>query len=396
MNMSNTKRRVLILGGGFGGTKTALDLAKDNNFEVSLISDHTDFRYYPTLYRTATGGDSSASSIPLSEIFQDKNVKVIKDKAISIDRANNLVNCLSKNSYPYDILVIALGVVTNYFGIRGLEKFAYGIKSLDEAKKLRAHLHDLIADDKKPDLNYVIIGGGPTGVELAGALPDYLKEIMRSHGVPSKTVHIDIVEAAAHLVPRMNIGYSRAVEKRLKKLAVRLLLKRTVEAESAESLMVSGHSIKSHTVVWTAGVTNHPFLKANGFILNNHGKVVVDKYLQAEDNIYVIGDNADTPYSGMAQTALYDAVFVSKNIRRVHAGKQLHAYTPKRPVYVTPAGRKWAIVQWGPVRLSGRVGWWLRDIADFIAFHRFEPWWKASRHWVAEFETESECLVCKK
>src|SRR5664279_3295728 len=104
---------------------------------------------------------------------------------------------------------------------------------------------------------------------------------------------------------RMPRSYSLALQKRLRRLGVKLYLNQTVQAETADALMISGHAIDSHTVVWTAGVINHPFLKANGFALNEHGKVVVDKQLQAEPGIYVIGDNADTPYSGMAQTALY-------------------------------------------------------------------------------------------
>lgn len=392
--MTNTKRRILILGGGFGGIKTALELAGHTDFEVSLLSDQNNFRYYPTLYKTATGGNILASSVPLAEIFEDRGVEIIHDTAAVLDRKNNQLVGSSKKIYSYDVLVISLGVETNFFGIKGLKEYAYGIKSLEEAARLKAHLHKLIADEGKPDLNYVIIGGGPTGVELAGALPSYLKHIMTMHGVQPKKLHIDLVEAAPKLMPRMNKSYSSSVQKRLKKLGVKLYLGQAVQAETSDALMVSGHSIKSHTVVWTAGVTTNSFLKSNHFILNDHGKAIVDQYLQAEDNIYVIGDNADTPYSGMAQTALYDAKFISSNLKRAAKGQTPKIYTPKQPVYVTPVGEGWAAVSWHGVMLSGRLGWLLRELADLLAFHDFEPWRKARRHFIAEFEQDSDCKIC--
>lgn len=394
--MVENKRKILILGGGFGGIKTALELCSNPDFEVCLISDQQSFRYYPTLYKTATGGNEAASSIPLAEIFKNKKVNVILDSAEKIDRTDKHVVGASGKKYGYDDLVIALGVVTNFFGIKGLSDYAYGIKSQQEAARLKRHLHKLISDEGKPDLNYVVIGGGPTGVELAGVLPGYIKYIMRKHGVANKTVHIDLVEAAPRLVPRMSKVYSRAIARRLKKLGVKLYLNQTVQAETADALMVSGHPINSHSVIWTAGVTNHPFLKTNKFTLNDHGKAVVNQYLQAEDNIYVIGDNADTPYSGMAQTALYDSVFVAGNIKRASKGKQLKSYRAKKPVYVTPAGDFWAAVAWGPFQFFGILGWWLRNLADFFAYKDFEPWWKAGKHWVAEFEQIETCKICGK
>jgi NADH dehydrogenase FAD-containing subunit len=175
---------------------------------------------------------------------------------------------------------------------------------------------------------------------------------------------------------------------------VKLYLNQTVQAETADALMVSGHSIDSHTVVWTAGVTNHPFFSANKFSLSEHGKVVVDKYLQAEPDIYVIGDNADTPFSGMAQTALHDAKFLASNLGRQASAKKLRTYKPEKPVYVTPVGNGWAAVLMGSFHIYGWGGWALRSAADFKAFNDYEPWWKASKHWVAEYQDEPTCPIC--
>jgi len=390
--MVNQKTKVVVLGAGFAGIKTALDLSGGPNISVQLISDQDNFRYYPTLFRTATGGNTYASSIPLIEIFKNKNVEIINDNIKTLDR--NAKQISGTSSYNYDILVIALGVVTNYFGIKGLKEFSYGIKSQEDAQELRDHIHKILMDEGKPDVNYIVIGGGPTGVELAGALPSYIKHVMKKHQLPEKRLHIDLVEAAPRLMARMPKSYSKAVQQRLRKLGVKLYLNQAVQAETADGLTVSGHDIASHTVVWTAGVTNHPFFAANEFNMSEHGKVAVSKTLQTEDDIYVIGDNADTPYSGMAQTALYDAKYLAANLKRRAAGKKMRAYKPKRPVYVTPVGGRWAAVLWRQTHFYGWLGWLLRSAADFTGYHDYEPWWTASKHWIAEYEDEATCPVC--
>ena len=386
------KTKVLILGGGFAGIKTALELADDDNFSVRLISDRPDFRYYPTLYRTATGGSPGASSIPLDEIFKGKNVKLINDRVKSIDRQAKKVS--GKEAYSYDILVIALGVVTNFFGIKGLQEYSYGIKSQAEAQQLRDHIHKVLMDEGKPDLNYIVVGGGPTGVELVGELPSYINHVMRMHKIKPKKLHIDLVEAAPRLMPRMAPSYSRAIQKRLHKLGIKLYLKEAVLGETTDELLVSGHSLASHTVIWTAGVTNHTFFSKNDFNLNDRGKVVVDNHLQAEDNIYVIGDNADTLYSGMAQTALHDAVSVANNLKRQVTGRRLKPYKPKKPVYVTPVGPRWAAVVWNNFHFYGWIGSLLRTAADFAGYKDYEPWWLASKYWLAEHRPYDSCPVC--
>jgi NADH:ubiquinone reductase (H+-translocating) len=392
--MANQKTKVLVVGGGFAGIKTALELSDHPSLSVSLISDHENFRYYPTLYQAATGGRLPASQIPFSEIFDGKDVKLVHDSIKTLDREAKKITGTSGKNYTYDVLVLALGVVTNYFGIKGLKEYSYGIKSVEDAHELRDHIHKMLMDEGKPDQNYVIIGGGPTGVELAGALPHYIKHVMKQHGVPEKKLHIDLVEAAPRLMPRMPKDYSKALQKRLHKLGVKLFLGEAVQAETADALMVSGHPIDSHTVVWTAGVTNHPFFDKNKFVFGEHGKVAVDEYLQSETDIFVIGDNADTPFSGMAQTALHDAKFVANNLIRRSQAKRMRKYQPKRPVYVTPVGPNWAALLWRGFHLYGWLGWVMRSAADFIGYHDYEPWWTASKHWVAEYQTEDTCPVC--
>ena len=391
--MSETKKQIVIVGGGFGGVRAALELADDNRLDITLISDQDDLRYYPTLFHTATGSKRANSSIPLKAIFQNKPVRVVKDTALSIDRKSN--NLITKDSkYHFDSLVLGLGVITNYFHIPGLDQYSFSIKTQDEAAKLKAHLHAQLTADHKPDLNYVIVGAGPTGIELAGSLPSYLTKIMKAHNVKARKIHIDLIEAAPKLLPRLPRDASRMVKRQLKRLGIRIYTKSMVQGETADSLTVNGKPISSHTVIWTAGVTNNPFYSENKFTLTNRGKVAVDVYLRAENNIYVIGDNANTPYSGMAQTALRDGVFVAKNIKRDIAGHRLHSYRPKKPTTIIPAGPHWAAVIRGQLRIYGLLGWMLREAADIIGFHNLEPWRKAASTWVSEFGSQEDCPVC--
>jgi NADH dehydrogenase len=391
------KKQVLILGGGFGGIKTALNLCDSDVYNVTLMSDMTEFRYYPALYRSATGGSRKSSVIPFVEIFGSKPVTLLHERAEKLDRERQLVVTASKKKIPYDILVVALGSITNYFGIKGLAEYSYGIKSIDEADELKAHLHKLMLNDHKPDLNYVVVGGGPTGIELVGALPHYLRWIMKHHGMKERKINIELIEAAPRLLPRMPRDLSAAVARKLRRQGIKLYLGQSVQGQTADELIINGRTIKSHTVIWTAGMASNPFLQENGFTLE-HGKIAVDEFLRAKnepaENIYVIGDNALTEYSGMAQTALHDAIFLADNLRRLAHGGVPRVYRPKLPVYVYPAGEHWSAVLWGGARIYGWLGWVLREAADWLGYHDVQPWWRASELFMAEAESEESCPIC--
>ncbi len=390
-----TSQKIVVVGGGFGGVRAALEIAKLADTEVTLVSDREEFYYYPTMYLTAIGGSDELSVIPLSQIFADDSVTVVIAKAVAVDPDKKQL-VLETGSLPYDKIIFALGVVTNYFGIPGLAEHTFGIKSLHEVEELKRHLHAQLIAERKPDLNYVIVGGGPTGIELAGELTAYLKEIMANHGVKRRKAHIDLVEMMPHLMPRLPRPVGRAIERRLRKLGVRLYLNAKVEGASAEELTVSGKPLRSHTVIWTAGIANNPFYTEPIFKLNGRKKVLVDEFLRAEGHkdIFVIGDNAETPYSGMAQTALYDAAFVAHNIHCEQQNQPKLAYRPKEPVYATPVGPKWASVLWGDLHVHGRIGWWLRKSADLKAFSEVLSVKEAVVQWTAEVDRQHLCPVC--
>lgn len=391
-----SRHRVVVVGGGFGGIKAALDLYKDERFDVTLISDQLSFRYYPSLYRTATGGRRVIASLPISEIIDGKDIEFLHTKATKLNHQEYTITTSGGKVIHYDSLILALGVSTNYFNIKGLKEYSYGIKTLSDAEKLKRHLHQQMIEDKRPDLNYVVVGGGPTGVELAGALPSYLKKISHQHGIKRRKIRVELVEAAPYLVSRMPKDMSKRIARHLRKLGIKIYLSSRVMSQTDDSLYINNRKIDSETVVWTAGVSNNSFYEKNKFQLSEGGKVRVNQFLQAEKGIYVIGDNADTPYSGLAQTALYDAGFVASNLIRVVDKLEPIPYSAKKPIYVLPAGPKWAAVLWGNVRIYGLLGFWLRRLADLRAYHDYEPWQLASRRWMAEVDEEEHCSICSK
>lgn len=393
---SGAKQQIVIVGGGFGGVRAALELSKEPLVEVTLVSDRTDFFYFPALYHTATGGSNKHAAIPLEQLLRDKPVKLVVAKAISVDTSSKILRLANYKIVPYDKLILALGVVTDYFGIPGLQENTYGIKSIPEVDRLKRHLHAQIIAQHEPDLNYVIVGGGPTGIELAGDLGAYLKDSMYKHGIEHRAVHIDLVEAMPYLMPRMPKPVGRTIERRLRKLGVKLYLNSKVNGATGDELLVYGKPIRNHTIIWTAGIANNPFFTATDFAFSGRKKVLVDEFLRPEGHkdVFVIGDNAETPYSGMAQTALYDADFITHNIRFEQEGRPKLAYRPKEPVYVTPVGDKWASALWGDLHLHGRLGWLLRNAADLDAFLDFEPLIEATEQWATARDHEDLCPIC--
>lgn len=376
--------KVTIVGGGFGGVKTALELAKNKHTEVTLISDKPDFQYYPALYSTATGHSKKQAWMALGEIFGEiKNVKVIIDTILTIEPENKRLVAASGNVYDYDHCVLAMGAVTTYFGIDGLDVYAHGVKSAEEINRLKHHLYEQMGEHHMIDKNYVIVGGGPTGVELAATLGVYLERLRVYYKLPAHKIHITLVEASPRVLVRMHEKTSRAVEKRLKKLGVKVETGKVVQSANADTLMVSGRPIKSQTVIWTSGVANNPFFKNNAahFELSKNGKVVVDEYMRAGKDLYVIGDNAFTPFSGLAQVALHDANFVARNLEKHRLREPMEKYKAVMPPVVVPVGENWAVFEWRKLRLQGWSASLLRRAADVMGYRDVLPLGHALNIW---------------
>ena len=375
--------QITIVGGGFGGVMAALTLSKKKNAHITLITDKPDFQYYPALYGTATGASHSQSWIPLGEIFAGHdNIDVVIDSVTRLNKAEKTIATASGATHKYNKLVLSLGSVTTYFGIPGLNDYAYGIKSHDEITRLKQHLLEEFSKPDGADKDFLIVGAGPTGVELASGLGTYLKHLKKRFRQHEPRITISIIEAAPRVLPRMSEKSSALVAARLKKLHVHVELNKKVEEETADSLIVNGKPIKSHTVIWTSGVANNPFFKANAdqFELSPNGKVVVDAHLRSGQDVYVIGDNAFTQWSGLAQTAVRDGIFVAKHI----TGASKKKYVAKLPAVVVPIGENWAVFEYKKIRFGGRLGSLIRSAADFVGYNDILPFSQALGVWRAQ------------
>jgi NADH:ubiquinone reductase (H+-translocating) len=390
-----TKRRIVIVGGGFGGVRTAAKLSQHGELAVTLISNHHTFAYYPQMYHSATGGSRSEVALMLTDLLGHLPVTLVTDTVTGLNAEAKTLTGSSGQTYEYDTLVLALGSVTNYFGIKGLQEHAFDIKTIDGAERFKRHIHRSILDSRARH-HYVIVGGGPTGVELAGALDEYVERISRLHRLKSPKVSIDLVEAAPRLLPRSPEAVAAKVEERLKKLGVNVFTDTTVQAETADALQLAGRSIMTDTVVWTAGTANNPFFKDHQevFTLVKPGKVQVEEHMQARPDVYVIGDNAAMPFSGLAETAINDANYVAKDIWRTFSRRPRPAYDQPKPSNVIPVGPRWASAQWKIFTFYGWPAWILRRLADLIGYADIERWPAAVRVWLKDYVHETGCRIC--
>ena len=386
---------IVIVGGGFGGVKTALELSKDPRLSVTLVSDKEYLVYYPALYSTATGGSYLESIVSLDKIFKATHVKVVKDTITQYDPVRHIV--AGKKSYHYDKVVFAIGVVTSYFGISGLAAFSYSIKNYEDVMKFKEHLHNELVEDRHMDKHYIIAGAGPTGVELSAALASYLDHIANAHHIKHSRISIKLVEASNRVLPKMSERASEKVTVRLKKIGVQVMTNKKVEAQDNDSIMISGTDVPTKTVVWTSGVSNHPFFAThNGhFILAQNGKVEVDQHLMTNDATYVIGDNANTLYTGLAQTALHDALYVSADIKNILHARDRRNYKVVKPPVVVPVGKGWAVFEWYGIIITGWLASAIRRASDFIGYDDVLPIGQALGVWRTKQSNEEGCQICK-
>lgn len=389
-------KHIVVVGGGFAGVKLARELQDDHRFKVTLISANKCFEYHAALYRSATGRSHLEVAVALGRIFAGTEVDTVHDEVVKIDAKKQTVSTKNKLSFKYDELVVATGAITSYFGIKGLPVYSYGMKSIDEAEKLKAHLHAELTSGHKPDLNYVVVGAGPSGVELAAEMVSYLRRLRQKHGI-RKQFHVDLVEAADRVLPSMPIAFSRLVAKRLKRLGVEVYTKTAVKGETADELVLPHGSIKSHTVIWTAGITNSelPAKSIELFKLGQGHKVVVDDRLQAADHIWVAGDSAATEYSGWAQTACYDGAYLASTFKRAANGLPPLEYTPTQPVAAIPVGPSWCAAQIGNLTISGYGGWIVRRYLDLKLMRSVLPAGLAWRVWGMGRRSEESCATCR-
>ena len=372
--------RVVVVGGGFGGLAAAKGLGKAP-VEVILIDRTNHHLFQPLLYQVATAVLAPGQiSSPIRGILRKQmNTTVIMGEVTGVNKEKRcvFVNSPDREHVPvlYDYLILATGARHSYFGHNEFEKFAPGLKSLADAvairnKILKAFEQAEAEEDPKLHqslLTFVLVGAGPTGVEMAAALAVFVRTTLRSdfRRIDPTKARIVLIDAAPRVLGTFAPDLSAAAQKHLEKLGVEVRLGHAVEKIDNEGVVVGGERVSSKAVIWTAGVAPSPAGKWLATETDRAGRVRVQKDLRVPGHpeIFVIGDTASLdqdgkPLPGVAQVAMQQGRYVGKLIRQQVVGEdepKPFRYFDKGNMAVV--GKGYAILQSGKVRLHGLFAW---------------------------------------
>jgi NADH dehydrogenase len=386
----NGQTRVVLVGGGFGGIELVLAL-KNKNVQVVVLDKNNYFTFQPLLYQVATAGlEPDSIAYPLRKIFKGfRNVHFRVGEAVRVDAARKVLET-SIGEVEYDCLVIATGSKTNFFGMQELEDHSMGMKSVPEALNIRSLVlqsfeQATLTDDAKRRqelMTFVVVGGGPTGVETAGALAELKKHVLQKDypELDLRLMRIYLLEAAPRLLNGMSdIAGAKAVEF-LQVMGVNVLLGAQVKSYDGDTVqMQDGSAIASRTLVWAAGVAGAAVQGLEGAVVRGN-RLKVDEYNRVEntnggetryDGVFAIGDVAampnttDTRYPNghpmVAPVAMQQGQLLAKNILAMQQNQALTPFRYFDKGSMATVGRNKAVVDIHKVRFQGWFAWvaWL-------------------------------------
>lgn len=375
--MTKTEK-VVIIGAGFAGLRLAQDLINHPNYEVYLIDKQNYHQFQPLMYQVATARLEPASiSFPLRKVFQKaKNVRIRITEVKEINFDDQFVSTPIGN-FEYHHLVIAIGCTTNYFGNKNLQDFAYPMKTIPEAIQLRNRIlqtFENALNTTDPDklqtlLNFVIVGGGPTGVELAGALAE-MKEHILPKDYPDKDfskLTIYLLEGSPNTLSPMSKGSQKMSQKYLEELGVSVITNTFVKDYDGTLVTLNtGDTIKSKNVIWAAGVTGNVIkgfpetciTRGNRLIVNRQNEVI------GLNHVYALGDISymETPahpkgHAQVASVALQQASLLAENLTRLVKNKPLKDYEYTDKGSMATIGKRKAVVDLPKFSFQGRLAW---------------------------------------
>jgi len=370
-----SKHKVVIIGGGFGGLHVALEL-RDSQYEVTLIDKTNYHLFQPLLYQVATAALSPADiAVPIRSIFSgNKNIKVLMDEAISIDRTNKKV-ILQDGELEFDSLIISTGSSHSYFGNDAWGKYAPGLKTLSDGLLIREKiLKSLEQAEKESDINkrkkyltFVIVGGGPTGVEMAGAIAEIAKtSLMRDfRNINAEETKIVLIEALPRILSTYPDELSFKAQKALEKMEVELKLNTKVIDITQEGVKTVRELFETKNVIWAAGNTVSPIVKSLNIETDRAGRAMVnaDLSIKGDPNIFVIGDAAlvsnddGMTVPGVAQGAIQEGKYVGKLIRNKIPISERNKFVYVDKGNMATIGRAKAVAEIKNLKLSGFIAW---------------------------------------
>ncbi len=371
--------RVAILGGGFGGLNAAKALRRAP-VQVTLVDRRNHHLFQPLLYQVATAAlNPSDIATPIRRVLRrQQNAEVILGEAAAIDVPGKRV-LLRDGVVLYDFLVIATGATHAYFGHPEWEKDAPGLKSLEDAIGIRRRV--LLAyeaaereDDRARQeewLTFVVVGGGPTGVELAGALAEIARHVLPEdfRRIDPRTARVVLVEAGPRILPAYAPELAEKAAARLRRMGCEVLVGTPVTAVDAEGVVAGGRRIRSRCVIWAAGVAPSPIARSLGVPLDRVGRVKVERDLSipGAPEVFVIGDLAAVedaqgrPVPGLAPPAIQGGRHAARQILRTLRGEPREPFRYRDKGTLATIGRNAAVAQIGRLRTEGFFAWvlWL-------------------------------------
>jgi len=372
------KPKVVILGGGFGGLAAARSLAK--SADVVLVDRHNFQTFLPLLYQVSTAGLAADHvAYPIRGALRKTDVKFRMGSPISIDHKNQEVKLDSSETLKFDHLVVALGSTTADFGIPGVKEFTLGMKSVHEALNIRAEImrrfEDLCRFEDDTQFSISVIGGGPTGVEMAGAIAELVRGPLKSdHARSAANIKVRIIEAGERLLPTFSPSLSKRTKKDLEKLGVEVFVNSPVkQVEHRKVTVADGLSLPSEITIWAAGVKGSDAMaQLNLPVAAN--RIVVEPTLQVKNypNVWALGDIAGAlgkdgkPLPMVAPVAIQQGKFIAKQINRVSANKVLKNFKYLDKGSMATIGRNKAVVEVKGLKIAGPVAWLI-----WIALHLF-------------------------
>jgi NADH:ubiquinone reductase (H+-translocating) len=386
------KPRIIIVGGGFAGLAAAKALRK-TPAKVILIDRTNHHLFQPLLYQVATSVlTPSQIATPIRSIFRkQKNTTVILGEVSGVDKGQKcvMVSDADRQNVPiaYDYLILATGASHSYFGHNEFAEYAPGLKSLADAEAARNKIlqaFELAEAEEDPSrhrdlLTFILVGAGPTGVEMAGALAVFVRSTLKSdfRRINPVSARIVLVDMAPRVLGTFSESLSKAAKQRLEKLGVEVRLGHSVDQIDADGIVVAGERIASKTVIWTAGVAPSPAGKWLNVEMDRAGRVRIQKDLTvpAHPEIFVVGDTASLdqngkPLPGVAQVAMQQGRYAGKLIHGRIVGN-----SPPRPFSyfdkgtMAVVGKGFAVLQSGKVQVSGFLAWltWAAVHLQFLA-----------------------------
>jgi len=371
--------QVVILGGGFAGLNAARGL-RGAPVDVTLVDRHNYHLFQPLLYQVAMAVLSPGDiATPIRAVLsREQNVTVLFAEARLIDVDRQLV-VLDEGKVPYDYLVVATGASHAYFGHDEWRALAPGLKTLDDALEMRRRVllaferaeREADPDERRRLLTFVVVGGGPTGVELAGALSGIARNalVRDFRSIDPASAHVLLLEGGPRLLPAFPESLSEAAEQSLRQLGVDVRTRAMVTAIDGRGVTVNGEHIAAGTTLWAAGVQASPLGQSLGVELDRAGRVAVDPTLRvpAHPEIFVLGDLAlamgqhGAPLPGLAAVAMQQGAQTARNIRRLVSGRTPRPFRYRNYGNLATIGRSAAVADFGRVRLTGLVAWlaWL-------------------------------------